>query len=163
MKNEITENDAPVINEQEWANVYAEAAEVDETDAPITGEQSVNEVEEISSAALMADVVQVTADIFAPNWDIQREESEQLGTVYGALLDKYVPDSGLDKYGLELSALMVTAMVIKSRAGVPLKKAPEPEKEESDNKTPGQKAENKTPGQKAENPKPEKQVKSMVL
>ncbi|WP_218397977.1 hypothetical protein [Alteromonas lipotrueae] len=121
--------DSPVMNEQEWAGVYAAAAELDETDAPLTGEQSVNEESEIPSGALMADVVQVTADIFAPNWNIKREESEQLGAVYGALLDKYMPNSGLDKYGLELSALMVTAMVIKSRAGVPLKKVPDEEKE----------------------------------
>lgn len=161
MENEIPENDAPVINEQEWANVYAEAADIDEIDAPLTGENPVNDENDISSAALMADVVQVTADIFAPNWDIQREESEQLGTVYGALLDKYVPDSGLDKYGLELSALMVTAMVLKSRAGVPLKK-PE-EKEEKKTETTRANNDNNSPGQNVEKEKPTKQVKSMVL
>ncbi|GLX80884.1 hypothetical protein [Thalassotalea eurytherma] len=80
---------------------------------------------EIESAALVSQVIQVSADIFAPNWKIQAEESAQLGQVYGKLLDKYLPDSGLDKYGLELSALMVTAMVIGSRAGVPLKEKPE--------------------------------------
>lgn len=80
---------------------------------------------EIESAALVTQVVQMSADIFAPNWQIQPEESAQLGQVYGKLLDKYLPNSGLDKYGLELSALMATAMIIGSRAGTPLKEKPE--------------------------------------
>jgi len=164
MENEIPENDAPVINEQEWANVVAEAADIDETDAPLTGGKPVNEEMEISSAELMADVVQVTADVFAPNWDLQREESAQLGSVYGALLDKYMPDSGLDKYGLELSALMVTAMVLKSRAGIPLKKEKEPaENSEKSARAGGEKTDKKQSVTNSESQEYEKQPKSMVL
>lgn len=126
--NEVSAESA--ISEEEWAGVYAAALDVDPDEAGEAATAGDADSGEISSAALMADVVQVTADVFAPNWNMQRDESEQLGTVYGALLDKYMPNSGLDKYGLELSALMVTAMFIKSRAGVPLKLKPEKDKED---------------------------------
>lgn len=115
---------------REFAALTAEGEALDGEQIPLTGEQSENEPEkaEIPTGELMAQVVQTTADIFAPNWEIQAEESEALGNAYGALLDKYMPDSGLDKYGVEIAAVMVTGMVLRSRAGVPLKKQPKSQK-----------------------------------
>lgn len=120
--------------EQEWAVLAAQAKALDGEISPETQLIENPEAEpeiEISSGELMAQVIQVTADIAAPNWKIQQEESEQLGNVYGALLDKYLPDSGLNNFGLEISALLVTGMVLKSRAGIPLRK-PESKKEEGE-------------------------------
>lgn len=109
----------------DWSRLADEALSVDQKAGVLSDEMAAelaadeSPEPEIQSAALLTDAIQATAGIFAPNWDLKREECEQLGTVYGALLDKYMPDSGLDKYGLEISAVMVTAMVLKSRAGVP--------------------------------------------
>tara|TARA_Y100000994_G_C15703663_1_gene446400 strand:+ start:1284 stop:1778 length:495 start_codon:yes stop_codon:yes gene_type:complete len=115
---------------REFAALTAEGEALDGEQNPLTGETPDKEPAEleIPTGELMAQVVQTTADIFAPNWEIQPDESEALGNAYGALLDKYMPDSGLDKWGLEITALMVTGMVIRSRAGVPLKKKPKSEK-----------------------------------
>lgn len=135
------ENEPDLANESEmdWGNLEAQALNIDEINTPESAKGSPPE-DEISSGDLVAQAIQVTADFIAPNWNIKPEESEQLGNVYGALLDKYMPDSDFSKYGLELSALLVTGMILKSRAGVPLrkseKKAPEqiakPEQEQQE-------------------------------
>lgn len=116
-----------------WAALEAEGETLN---AEVTGEEFLPAdpepaAPEISSEELMSDVVLATSSIFAPNWEIQPEEANQLGSVYGKLLDKYLPDSGLDKYGLEISAVVVTGMIIKSRAGIPLRK-PEPKEKAKD-------------------------------
>lgn len=121
-----------------WESLTVDAVGVDEKAGLATPEQlGQQEVEEaaagMSTGELVGTAIQATADFIAPNWDIQPEESAQLGEAYGALLDKYLPDSGLDKYGAEITALLVTGMILKSRAGIPMKKPKpkEPEKAES--------------------------------
>jgi hypothetical protein len=118
---EENEPDLAAESEMDWGNLEAQAANVDDVNTPESAKESPPE-DEISSGDLVAQAIQVTADFIAPNWNIKPEESEQLGNVYGALLDKYMPDSDFSKYGLELSALLVTGMILKSRAGVPLRK-----------------------------------------
>lgn len=108
-------------SEMDWGKLEAQAAAIDDINSPQAADDSPPEPE-ISSAELVGQAIQVTADLIAPNWKIQGEESQQLGVVYGALLDKYLPDSDFSKYGLEISALIVTGMILKSRAGVPLQK-----------------------------------------
>lgn len=129
----MTEEQAPDLNqesEMNWEQLEAQAATVDDINSPTPINDESPQEEEISSGDLVAQAIQVTADFIAPNWEIKEEESEQLGKVYGALLDKYLPDSDFSKYGLELSALLVTGMILKSRAGVPLKKEKPKEKKE---------------------------------
>jgi hypothetical protein len=136
MEGQETEQGA--VNEtdlRDWGRLQAEGAAFDKKHGLSVGDE-VNDddseaaADDLEIGALMATVIQTTADIFAPNWEIQSEESEQLGVVYGALLDKYMPDNGLGKYSVELSALVVTAAVIKSRQGVPMRL---PEKTEKKN------------------------------
>lgn len=128
MIEEFEETD--VSESDEWARLEMGAANLDGELSPElpTAENIAPEETGIETGELLAQAIQASADIFAPNWHIEPEESEQLGIAYGALLDKYLPDSGLDKYGLEISALLITGMVFKSRAGVPLKK-PKPKKD----------------------------------
>jgi hypothetical protein len=83
---------------------------------------------EINSGELVGDALYTLAGIFAPNWEIQPEESAQLGTVYGKLLDKYMPDLDVGKYGAEIGAIVVTGMILRTRIGVPLRLPEKPEK-----------------------------------
>ncbi len=121
---EETTQDPAIESEFNWDKLEAQAADVDNINSPTTvvGESQKEPEPEVTSAELLSQAIQITADVVAPNWQIQPEESEQLGTVYGALLDKYMPDSGLDRFGLEISALLVTGLIIKSRSGIPLRK-----------------------------------------
>lgn len=119
--------------EQAWLSLGSQASVLDNELAP-TDNQSLNSVEnevetEISTAELLAPVIKVSADIFAPNWEFDESECEQLGIAYGALIDKYIPDNPASKYGLEISAVMVTLAVFGSRKGVPLRKEKKTEKE----------------------------------
>lgn len=58
--------------------------------------------------------------IFAPNWKVSEQEVQTLAGAYGAVLDKYFPD-GLGDWAPEISAVLVTAMVITPRMGKPAK------------------------------------------
>lgn len=58
--------------------------------------------------------------IFAPNWNVTATEVDQLGNVYGAVLDKYFP-GGLGEFGPEITACLITCAVIAPRANKPRK------------------------------------------
>jgi hypothetical protein len=121
--------------DEEWARLEQSAQALDGILSPElpAAENSEPEQTGLETGELLAQAIQASADIFAPNWQIEPEESEQLGVAYGALLDKYLPDSGLEKYGIELSAILITGMVLKSRAGMPLRK-PKPKKNKPEEK-----------------------------
>lgn len=123
-------NDSVIEAEFNWDNLEAQAADIDNLNQPVNAqnENAPEPIPEPTTGELLAEVIQITADIVAPNWQIQKEESEQLGAVYGALIDKYMPDAGLGKYGLEISAVLVTGIIIKGRAGIPLRKPKEKQK-----------------------------------
>lgn len=58
--------------------------------------------------------------IFAPNWNVTASEVDQLGQVYGAVVDKYFP-KGLGKYDKEIAAVVVTCAIVMPRAHKPPK------------------------------------------
>lgn len=137
---EIDENNhndnEPSLAEQ-WANLETAAQAVDKNlGINQEGQTDIDTVdeEEIESAALMEMAVGVTASIFAPNWQLQPEECEQLGAAYGALFDKYMPNNGFGKYKEEIAAVMVTAMILKSRDGVAMKIEEKPKKTDGPDK-----------------------------
>jgi hypothetical protein len=111
--------------EQAWASLAAQAADIDNEINPVNETLPVNESQphenEPSTADLLAPVIKVTGDIFAPNWNLSADECEQLGNAYGGLIDKYLPDNPAAKYGMEISAVMITLAVFSSRKGTPLK------------------------------------------
>ena len=110
--------------DKEWAALMNQASNLDDEINPqatdYTNESNAEEVE-VSTAELLAPVIKVTGDIFAPNWSLTENECEQLGVAYGSLIDKYLPDNPASKYGLEISAVMITLAVFGSRKGVPLR------------------------------------------
>lgn len=109
----------------DWADLEQKAQIIDGKDSlPQQSEIQTEEAQGITSADLMQQTIQVLSDVFAPNWGIQHEESEQLGAIYGALIDKYLPETNVDKFGLEISAVLVTGMILKTRLGVPLRELP---------------------------------------
>ena len=92
----------------------------------------------IKTAEIIAPVIGLCCDLFAPNWKIQAQEKELLTDSYAQIIDKYFPDS-LGKMGVELNALLITAAIITPRLGIPRNNPPpadiaediEPQKEES--------------------------------
>lgn len=122
--------------EKEWAALMSQASSLDDEINPQSidiATEKTNEDIEVSTAELLAPVIKVTGDIFAPNWSLTETECEQLGIAYGSLIDKYLPDNPASKYGLEISAVMITLAVFGSRKGIPMrldKKEKPTEKEE---------------------------------
>lgn len=88
---------------------------------PITTVDEPSNEPEIETAEILAPILGIGFNTLAPNWKITPEEINQLSQAYGALLDKYLPDTGLDKFGAEISAVMVTAMIIMPRMAIPRK------------------------------------------
>jgi len=100
---------------------------------PIAGNaEPENQEPEISTSELLAPILGIGFATLAPNWKVSPDEVNQLSQAYGALIDKYLPDNGLDRFGPEISAIMVTAMIIMPRASIPRKekKIEKPKKSE---------------------------------
>lgn len=68
------------------------------------------------TAEMIYPIVAMVCDVVAPNWGIGDSEKKMLSEAYGVLLDKYFP-GGI--FGVELNALLVTAMVIAPRMHKP--------------------------------------------
>ena len=100
-----------------------EAAQVEVAAAPPAPEP------EVTTAQILEMVIGPTAAILAPNWAISAQEVTQLSKLYGALIDKYVPDMQTS-YGLEISAVLVTVTVLMPRIGKPRKLEEKPKKGE---------------------------------
>lgn len=56
-------------------------------------------------------------DILAPNWRVSEKEVKLLADAYAPLAEKYLPDPG--NFGVEVSAILVTAMVLGPRLRTP--------------------------------------------
>lgn len=52
--------------------------------------------------------------ILAPNWEVSQDECTALAECYSTVIDKYFPDAA-GSFGVEVSALLMTAGVIGSR------------------------------------------------
>jgi hypothetical protein len=106
-----------------WAALNAQAVALDnELAPPVSDHKTANEVVEPETAELLAPVIKITADLVAPNWALTEVECEQLANSYAALLDKYLPENGLNNYGVEITALLTTGIVFSSRKGIPMRK-----------------------------------------
>jgi len=121
----IKEQEIPAaINQEELQSLEAEVLGDIKTDAAAVGEGPAVAVDE-EMRGLIGGVLGMGFAVLAPNWQIRPEEVEQLTDVYSALLSKYCPD-GLGNYGVEISALMLTAAVIGPRLGTPRLEIPAP-------------------------------------
>ena len=72
------------------------------------------------AAEVLFPILQMGFGVVAPNWNVQDSEVQQLAECYGQLTDKYFPD-GLGDYGVEISAVMVTAAIVLPRLKLPRK------------------------------------------
>lgn len=99
----------------EFAQINAEL----EPEAQAQGYEQA-EAANISGAELIAPVVSLALGVLAPNWNVGPEEQAALSDSYGALIDKYFPE-GAGAFGVELSALMITAAILTPRLGTPRK------------------------------------------
>lgn len=61
--------------------------------------------------------------IFAPNWNVKRDEVKLLAEAYGGVIDKYFPD-GLGDFGPEIAAITITGMIVVPRLNTPMKAVP---------------------------------------
>jgi len=131
----ITNDDLEQLNELDA--ILAEATEVDGGVVDETG-NVVEHVEtmEIETSELLFPIVSSMFDIFSPKWKVKKAEKEALSQAYGALLDKYFPDAS-NMFGVELTALTVTAMVVAPRMMQPEQPEEKPTKtiESKDEKT----------------------------
>ena len=80
----------------------------------------------IPTGQLLVMVLDPAFQILAPNWKVTQTEVKQLAEAYGAVIDKYWPD-GLTQYGPEVSAILITAMIVAPRAGTPPKLEKKPD------------------------------------
>lgn len=121
-------NSTPPLQTPPPANPHADTAALDDLvieaaglDEPLNpkGTPSVAQlVSSIPTKDLCVMVLTPAFAIFAPNWNVRTSEIEQLGDAYGKVIDKYFPD-GFGKYDAEITALVVTSMIVMPRRGKP--------------------------------------------
>lgn len=88
---------------------------------------------EMSTQEMLYPAIRLVMDIIAPSWKITDTECTSLASAYAAVLDKYYPD-GLGRFGVEINAIFITAIVFTPRMKTPRKPitvTAEPEPEES--------------------------------
>lgn len=123
----MSKQDAPVIEESpdDIADILggleseAERDEATPTDPTVADEmekaaaQSQQEYE-----AVLTMCIGMTFNIVAPNWEVSEAETQQLAGAYAGVLDKYFP-GGMESFGVEVGAALVTAAIIAPRIGKP--------------------------------------------
>ena len=115
-------NSAAVAAPDELDALAAEVA----ADAPTPAPDAQPEPEIMPMAELIRPTLRMVFDKAAPAWRVSDAEVKGLADVYGALIDKYFP-GGVGRWGLELSALMLTFAVLGPRWGTPTHEAPKEE------------------------------------
>lgn len=121
---------------------FAEFASVEQHAAELEGEQvNLNQAPfstqlgdtpapspEIPTTDLIAPLVALACGVFCPAWEIGAEEQGALTQSYADVLDKYFPE-GAGAFGVELSALLITAAIITPRFKQPRQHEEKPTKE----------------------------------
>lgn len=104
------------------------AATAPAPDAPTLDQQApaADEAPAMPTADVLFPIARLAFDKAAPLWAVSDDEVRTLCDAYGALLDKYFPDGFLDRFGVELSAILVTFTVFGPRWGTPMKPAAKP-------------------------------------
>lgn len=122
MKTDETTNDsAPVAAPDELDALAAEVA----ADAPTPAQADTPpESPPMPTSQLLQPALRLVFDKAAPAWKVSDSEVQSLADVYGALVDKYFPGGVMNRWGLELSALMLTFAVLGPRWGTPTHEAP---------------------------------------
>ncbi|MCU7841829.1 MAG: hypothetical protein KZQ94_20945 [Candidatus Thiodiazotropha sp. (ex Troendleina suluensis)] len=102
--------------ESEFSRLEVEA----ESNGDISQQSSVEKTE--PGAALVYPVLSQGFGILCPAWGITEDECRTLSDAYGALVDKYAKDTVfMEAYKKEITAVVMTAMIIGPRMKIPRK------------------------------------------
>lgn len=111
----------------EFASVEQHAAELEGEPVNINQNQFSSQLgdrpaptPEIPTADLIAPIVGLACSVICPAWEIGAEEQGALSQSYADVIDKYFPE-GAGAFGVELSALLVTAAIVTPRIKLPRK------------------------------------------
>lgn len=119
------------------ASMDAEAAELLreaeslETPPPTPEDQAETAAQVQETAQALVLVIGPAFQLLAPAWNVQDEEVKALADAYAALIEKYWP-GGLQGFGVELNALLVTLAVFGPRLKMPRKVERRVEQETAD-------------------------------
>lgn len=114
IQQESTNDD--IEQKNEFDDLLKEAFEVDGGEVNENGviEAPVDESEQVSTEEVLFPIVCMAFDVMVPHWKVKEKEKKALSEAYGALLDKYFPNS-TEYLGVEITALMVTGMICMPR------------------------------------------------
>lgn len=85
---------------------------------------------EVPAKALLQPLLTLAFAKAAPAWKVTAAEVAELSEAWGALVDKWAPGGLLNKYGLEITALLVTVQVLAPRFGQPTQEQATEKKEQ---------------------------------
>lgn len=127
------QTEAPETPDYDLMRLEAEAsaeAQADEQAAAPEGETGDN-LPDMPTADLLRPIIDLGCGVMVPAWNISAHERQALAEAYAALADKYLPDTGLGPYAVEINALLLTAAIVVPRLDQPKHHESEPETPET--------------------------------
>ncbi len=113
---EQTTDDATSMTDHEALEAMAnEDRPEDDPNAPTPGRAPA----EIETAIVVRGMLEPTALILAPNWNLQEAELDALASAYADVLDKYVPDGVGNMPEVVAAMLTVGVFLPRLRSGIP--------------------------------------------
>jgi len=105
---------------QSFSRYLDEEGKNDGVSGSIKHEEKRVEIPEIPTGEVVAGLLSATSGLLVmkmgKKWELEKEEAEVAGEAYGAVIDKYFPDV-MGNMGVEITALMITVMLVGSRLG----------------------------------------------
>ncbi len=105
--------------DEEAAALLSEAESL-ETPPPSPTEQAEQAAQAAETKQALVMVIGPAFSLLAPAWNVQDQEVDALSDAYAALIDKYWP-GGLQGFGVEINALLITLAVFGPRLKMPRK------------------------------------------
>lgn len=144
-----------MTDEQDTQTAALDLGALDQIEAEAAGDEippgeTMPEQAGPETAELIAPIVQLATSALAPNWHIQKAESDALAEAYADVLDKYFPDVG-SHFGVELNALLITAAIFTPRIGKP-RFVEEKKRAANDDQSDSERAEETAPPPKGQKP-----------
>jgi len=115
----MNDNINDVLLKEDIERLEADSVEIESIEK--TTEQNAQASEEQKELSLaISTILGAGFDTICPAWKVQADEIEKLSECYACLVDKYFPDWAT-RFGLEINAILLTAIVVLPRLKTPRK------------------------------------------
>lgn len=115
----MNENDNNIVEMNRLALVAQGIDDQDRSGQQPPPPEEKKEEPSVPTADLLLPIITLCCDKIVPAWGVTQDEKKMLSDVYAAVIDKWFPDGIM---GVEMTAIVVTAMIVLPRMDMQKKK-----------------------------------------